>query len=76
MTKINYQTTNVKSSLIKAVSYNPQAKTLTLLFNTDVQYEYQQVEEETYVDMVTAESIGKYFHKHINHLYDYEQIAA
>lgn len=56
---------SVESKLIKEVKYDPFMKVLTVYFWNGSEYEYIDVPEETYQDLVKAESAGKYFHTQI-----------
>lgn len=66
---------NVKSSNIKAIGYNGIANfhksngTLRIEFSHGGIYNYENVPFKIASDFLKAESLGKYFHKHINNKY-------
>lgn len=57
--------TPVKSSNIKAIGYDPNTKTLTIEFNSGGIYDYPDIEQHEHDSLLSAESIGSHFHKHI-----------
>lgn len=60
----------VNSSQVKAVGYDPESKTLAVQFTrgTGAIYHYPNVTAEDHKAFIEAESIGKHFGKHIQHL--------
>lgn len=57
--------TPVKSSNIKAIGYKNKTNTLTIAFNSGKTYEYYPVPANTYIELMAADSIGKYFQANI-----------
>jgi len=57
--------TPVTSSNIKAVGHDPATNTLYVQFFTNTTYSYRPVSAQTAADMLAAESVGKFFHRHI-----------
>lgn len=55
----------VKSSNIKAVGYDPAARSLTVQFNSGANHRYDDVSPEKHAAMMAADSIGSYFHANI-----------
>ncbi len=59
----------VKSGNIKAVGYDPKARTLTVAFHSGASHDYYDVSPENHAGMMkaheTGESVGKYFHANI-----------
>ncbi len=53
------------SSTIAGSHYDPATRTMTIKFKGGGIYKYGGVVQQTYDGLVNAESIGKYFHKHI-----------
>ena len=53
------------SSQIKAVYWNPIKKILYVRFPNRKEYSYEDVSEEEYKELITADSIGSYFHSYI-----------
>lgn len=62
--------TPVKSNQVGAIGYDPETKTLAVVFSRGIGsiYHYPDVEPETHAAFVAAESIGKYFGEHIKSL--------
>lgn len=58
----------VQSSQIAAYGYDTATKTLEIRFVGKGQYQYPNVEPETVHAFANAESMGKYFAKHIRNL--------
>lgn len=61
----------VESSNISTWSYNPNNKTLTLLFKKGTTYRYDNVDKKTVINFLLSNSTGKAFHKYINGKFDY-----
>lgn len=61
---------DVKSSQIKQVGYDPATKTLAMTFNhgAGAHYHYQDVSEEDYQKLMKSDSLGSHFGKHIRSL--------
>lgn len=55
----------VESDMITHVGFDPNTKTLVINFSNDKRYMYPSVADETYVQLLNAESIGAFFHKTI-----------
>ena len=65
----------VESSNIGAVGYNPLSKTLGVKFLFGATYYYYDVPEKVYMDMVSAESVGKFLHRSIKGKYAYGKLG-
>ena len=63
-------TKQIQSSLIREVSYQPEDKVLTVIFNKGGKYRYHSVGEDVYNELVNATSVGKYFHSFIKGRYE------
>jgi hypothetical protein len=50
----------VESSMIDAVSYDPQAKELLVIFSSGKTYTYMKVPQEEFDGLLAAESKGQY----------------
>lgn len=50
----------VESSMIAAAGYEPGTKTLVVLFNSGVAYEYHDVPQKLYNQLMAAESKGHF----------------
>lgn len=58
----------LKSSMLSRCSYDTETKELTVTFTNGKDYTYVDVEMPTYVDLVNAQSPGKYFNSIKNNL--------
>ena len=60
----------VKSGQVKAIGYDAATKVLAVTFTrgTGAIYHYPNVSAEDHKAFIEAESIGKHFGKHIQHL--------
>lgn len=61
------------STNIAAVSYDPDAQTLTVTFVSGDVYEYADVPDSVYRGFTAAGSAGKYFFRNVRGVYSYEQ---
>lgn len=68
------QRTAVTSSQIKSVGYDPASRTLEVEFTKGAVYQYFDVPEAMYRDLIEAESIGKYFNQFIKYGKEYKRI--
>lgn len=50
----------VKSSNLRSVGYDPESKTLEIEFNNSSIYQYHNVPDSVYKELMNAESHGKY----------------
>jgi len=57
--------TPVKSSNLEAVGYDPGTRVLTVKFRNGGTYHYQECLPSHYEGLLSAESPGKFFHRHI-----------
>ena len=64
----------VESSNLKSVGYEPASKTLRIQFNTGTVYDYYNVPEQVFQNLLNAESKGRYFHAAIRMAYRYVRI--
>jgi hypothetical protein len=62
------------SSNLSAVRYNADERVLEVEFTSGTQYSYADVGPETYKDLLSADSHGKFFHAHIRSSFSYEKI--
>lgn len=56
---------DVVSTAIRHVRYNTIERILTITFIQGADYDYYDVPEEEYYNLIKAPSIGKYFNKYI-----------
>lgn len=59
------QLSTVESSMIQAIGYDPETRTLEVIFNNDAKYRYHDVPQEQYEALMNAESKGRYMHGNI-----------
>lgn len=62
----------VESSNIASVGYGQGI--LEIEFNSGAIYQYEDVPVATYVELLQAESVGKYFNKNIKSKYNYRRV--
>ena len=62
---VNIPLTQIYSSNIKAVGYDPATKTLRVKFNTNKIYDYMNLSPEEFEAFMDAPSKGSYFHQFI-----------
>jgi hypothetical protein len=68
--------TNIKviSSQIQAVEYDTETNTLIITFTKGARYEYKDVPNKVFLELIEADSIGSYFIKEIKTKYLYKLI--
>lgn len=64
----------VTSSNISSIGYNSSSKRLVFLFNDGSKYEYYNVPEKVYQELMASESKSGYAHKNIYEGYEYSKI--
>lgn len=64
----------VTSSNIASVGYDANTNTLEIEFNSGHIYQYFDVPNSIYDDLVSASSVGQYFHQTIKGIYRYARI--
>ena len=60
----------VDSSMIQSVAYDTFEQSLYVKFNNGKIYEYFSVPERVYIDLLNAESKGRFFHQVVQNVYD------
>lgn len=74
----NYEGTKViceyDSSNLKKASYDTLTKKLSVTFNNEVVYEYDDVPHETFSALNLSESQGKFFNQNIAKKFTYKKI--
>lgn len=63
------EATQVDSSHIKAIGYEPETKTLEITFVKGGTYHFKDVPPHVYGQLMNADSTGKHFAKNIKHNY-------
>ena len=66
--------TPVVSSNLRSVGYDPSSKTLEIEFNSGGVYQYHNVPQTIYEQLMMASSHGKFFHALIRNVYGYSRI--
>lgn len=69
------KTHKVKSTNLRSVSYNSETQDLTVSFKSNRTYVYADVHKSAYIALVTAQSIGGYFHSNIKNKYAVTEIT-
>ena len=62
---------SLESSLLKEVSYDPFMSVLSICFNNGGVYEYIDVPEKVYNELIAAPSAGKFFHNNIKYNFQF-----
>lgn len=62
---------SVDSSFIDSVGYSPTYKELVIAMNGKNLYAYHQVDAQTFLGLLTADSPGSYFNTYIKDKYEY-----
>ena len=65
----------VESSMIHAVGYDAETKTLEVVFNSGRIYRYEDVPLEEYEGLMDAESKGRYMRANIIDVYPYYRVS-
>ena len=60
-----FMTVKVNSSAISEVSYDKETQILRIQFVRGAEYDYPNVPEYVFHNLVSAPSVGKYFNQHI-----------
>lgn len=66
--------TEVSSSNLESVGYDPSTETLRIKFKSGGLYEYYTVPQDVYDGLMAASSKGKYFHDNIKDKYPYTKL--
>ena len=64
----------VDSEMLEYVGYDAKQKILEVVFNSGERYQYFDVPASVYDELMSAQSIGQYMHRHIIGHYDYQRI--
>lgn len=64
---------HVRSSVLRSVGYDEDARTLEIEFASGAIYRYFEVPPVVFVGLMAAESLGEYFSHHIRDEYPYER---
>jgi hypothetical protein len=64
----------VRSSAVAQIGYDPIEKTLEVAFRGGKVYEYLNVPETTYYDLLLSDSIGRFVNTQIKTTYDVREV--
>jgi len=64
----------LNSSNLEAVRYNQDTEILSIRFKGGNVYEYSEVPLLEYMELLKAESHGKYFHSHIKDKFEFKKL--
>lgn len=64
----------VDSEMLIAAGYDKRSRILEVIFKTGGTYRYKGVPSSEYDRLMSADSIGKYMHRHIIGHYPYERV--
>jgi hypothetical protein len=67
--------TDVESSMIHAIGYNPKSRSMDVAFNSGSRYRYFDVPPETYEGLMAAESKGQYMRANVIDAYRYIRLS-
>ena len=65
----------VESSGIKAIGHDPATNTMRVQFNGGRTYEYSGVTAEHHKALISADSIGGHFSRHVRDKFEHTRIA-
>ena len=65
---------DVSSSNIRAVGYDEANSSMHVKFNSGSLYEYRNIPYYIYEGMLSATSVGRYFHSHVKNSFTYVQL--
>lgn len=68
---MNFQ--SVTSSTIERVGYDPQSMTMAVEFKNGTVYEYYNVPETIFAELLVAGSPGQYLSQHVKRSYRYSR---
>ncbi len=69
------QIIDIESSMLSAVGYDPATQTLRALFNSGKTYDYFEVPQQVYDQLIESDSKGHYMRNEIIDAYPYHQIS-
>ena len=68
---------SVDSSAISRVEYDPAEQKLIVTFRPSGEtYAYLQVPQQTYDDLLSADSIGRFFNEHVRDSYEHARYSG
>lgn len=70
----NIEMYQVSSSNVAEVGYDTQNETVLIRFLNNALYAYKEVNEITFEELKTAQSVGSYFNRNFKNVYSYEKV--
>lgn len=64
----------VESADIKSIGYDSETQTLEIEFHSGGIYQYLDVPDSVFSNLMNADSKGKYFHKYVKNVYSYRKL--
>ena len=64
----------VDSEMLELVGYDAKQKILEVVFNGGDRYQYLDVAASVFEELMAADSLGQYMHKHVIGHYDYKRV--
>ena len=64
-----------KSSRITSIDYDPESRTMRVVFKRGGVYEYFEVPQEVFDGLIQAQSLGKAFEEHVKGKYRYSRLV-
>jgi len=72
--KIKMERIPVSSSNIASIGYETDSQTLEVEFNNGTIYQYYDVPEHIYDELLSSSSVGSYFNQQVKSNYSYSQV--
>jgi hypothetical protein len=66
--------TQIESSSIKSIGYEPEGKLLEIELRGGGIYQYFQVPPKVFDDLINAASAGRYYSKYVRAVYKYRKV--
>ena len=66
--------TQVESSNIAEIAFDEEKEALFVKFKNDTVYEYSEVPYYVFEEMLSADSVGSYFHKNVRSSYEFSKL--
>lgn len=67
--------TPVMSSNVNSIGYDPKTFTLEVEFNSGDIYQYFNIPESLYLNLIKSQSKGSFINEHIKYSYRYQKIS-
>jgi hypothetical protein len=72
--KMSIERVNVESSSLKEVGYDEKTETLEICFGRGAVYRYHKVPSDVHEGLMSSDSIGGYFHRHVKTKFKFEKV--